>query len=334
MNFLEKCRVSSLVLGAILLKRRLPLAVTWNITYRCNLKCGYCGVHQKKIKELDTTGVISVIDELAQAGTRYLKFSGGEPLCREDLGEIIVHCRRKNIQVLLNSNGTLIKKEFQKIKDVEEIQFCLDGPPEVHDRMRGDGVHAQVLEAINMCQRHKISCGLITVLTRSSIPSIPYILQIAERYKIGVCFQPVTQDMSNGCDTEALSMLRPDPSEFREAVNFLMGEKRRGNRFIAQSMSGLKHLYRWPEPKKVNCLKRRVCAFLEPDGKVFTCNMFPDYEKYLISPEGKGYKKTFVQISLPFPCAECWSNDMELNLSGELKMDAMLSLWKRFSERT
>ena len=77
-------------------KKRIPLSVYLNLTYRCPNHCVYCNYpnfNARKDKELSTRRILKLIDEMAEAGCRKLHLTGGEPLIREDLGEIIHHVR-------------------------------------------------------------------------------------------------------------------------------------------------------------------------------------------------------------------------------------------------
>ena len=65
--------------------------VVWNVTQQCNLKCVHCYAHAKATgghNELTTRQGKELIDDLARFGVPVLLFSGGEPLCRDDLFEL------------------------------------------------------------------------------------------------------------------------------------------------------------------------------------------------------------------------------------------------------
>jgi len=330
MIFSEKLNIIKKVLQAIVFRKKNLLAVTWNITFKCNLQCGYCGAWEKEMKELNTERVFAIVEEFANLGTKFIKFSGGEPLLREDLGEIIDFCKRKGIRVLLNSNGTLVKKEFWKIKEIDEIQLSLDGPRDINDALRGKGVHDKVIEAIEICTNNKINVSLSTVISKYNIACIPYILDVATKYKIVAWFQPVNQMVSTYSDKDIHSLFAPEERDFKSIVNFLIEEKKKGNKAIGSSYAGLKHLYHWPTPKKVDCFLRFFHCLMEPDGRIFTCNEFKDYQKYLI-PVSKSIRDSFNKISFPHPCVNCWCSDIELNLICNFKLNAMMNIWKRFS---
>ena len=332
MNFLEKLNTSRKFLQAVVFKKRSPLSISWNITYRCNLKCGYCGAWEKKVKELSTKKVFAIIDEFINMGTKFIKFSGGEPLLREDLGQIIDFCKRKKLYVLLNSNGTLVKKEQEKLKGVKEIQLSLDGPPQINDAIRGRGVHDKVIEAVKICKDRNISVMLTTVISKYNISHIPYILDIAKEYKIGVQFQPADQIFSYRDNKNINFLFSPKEEDYRKVISFLLEEKSKGNKFIYNSISGLKHIYHWPKPQKINCLLSLLRCHIEPDGRIFVCNDFRNYQKYLVSVD-VSYKESFDKLSLPYPCKECWCSDIEYNMCESFKLDSLLDMWKRFSSK-
>ena len=97
MNFFEKLDISRKVLQAIIFKKRFPLLATWNITYRCNLQCKYCGVirNYSRIEKLNSASIFNIAEKLTDAGVKFINFTGGEPLLREDLKDIVGFCKSK-----------------------------------------------------------------------------------------------------------------------------------------------------------------------------------------------------------------------------------------------
>jgi len=79
-------------------KVNAPFLVVWDITHRCNLRCAHCYQDAKKAlpDELDTEEAKKVLDELAAAGVVAIAFSGGEPLMRQDIKEIIRYAEEKS----------------------------------------------------------------------------------------------------------------------------------------------------------------------------------------------------------------------------------------------
>lgn len=326
----EKINLAQKVLQAIVLRKRFPLVVTWHLTYRCNAQCRYCGSWEQRTDELNTEAILDIIDELAVLGTKYIKFSGGEVLLRHDLGSIVNFCRKKNMYVLVNSNGVLIKKKFAKLKNINKLQLSLDGPRCIHDVIRGEGTHDSVIHAIELCRRNGVEVDITTVISKYNALSLPYLLGIAEKYRVGIHFQPVDQNLSGNSSRDIHRLFAPDEHIYRETINFLIGKKLNGYKFIENSLAGLKHLYQWPRSKAINCFASRIFCNIEPDGKIFICDMFPNYRNYLTAI-GRTFGETFTKLSLPHSCQGCWSGMMvELNLLRNLEPQSLVKMWRRY----
>lgn len=310
---------------AVLFKKKSPLILIFHVTYRCNLRCGYCGFHERKSAELDTKGALSLIERFYRLGTRFIVLSGGEPLLREDIGEIIDSCKRKRMFISMNSNGTLVQEKIDAIRNIDILKLSLDGPREINDRVKGLGAYDKVLKAIEICKRKGLNMGITTVISKHNISSFTHVLDIAKEYNIGVSFQPADQTHCGNIEKDISSEL-PMEADFKQAVSFLIGEKAKGNYRINNSLAGLKHLSFWPGPKKIFCLASRLCVFLNPEGKVFVCDMFPNSQSYLVSI-GSSLKETLESVSLPHPCQYCWSGStIDFNLFAGAKLNRLWGL--------
>jgi len=334
MNNSERLNIARRVLQTMLFKRKFPLVLMWGLTYRCNLSCLYCGCREEKVEELDTENVCSIIDKASKLGTKFITFGGGEPLLREDLGEIIDYCKGKHIRVLINSNGTLIKKDFYKIKNVDEIQISLDGPPHINDAIRGKSVHDKVIEALGICKDNNINVMLNATISKQNISYIPYLLKIAQEHKVEVYFQPANQNLSHNSRRDINFLYGPEEDDYKSVINFLIKQKLDGNALIKNSIPGLKYIYHWPKPHNIKCLMSLLTCTIEPNGKIFLCDCFPDYQKYLKILD-EDFEKSFKNILLPHACNECWTGSLvDVNLATSFQFDNMLNLWDRFINMT
>ena len=89
--------------------RNIPLIAHWELTYRCNMTCAHCYcVQDESKKELSFSEARFVIDALADMGSLYLTFSGGEILVRDDFFFFSHYAREKGFALRLLTNGTLI----------------------------------------------------------------------------------------------------------------------------------------------------------------------------------------------------------------------------------
>ena len=122
---------------------RVPLEAHLELTHRCNAQCVHCycvvrdGLREAKQRELTTHEVTRVLDDLAEMGTLYVIFSGGEVLVREDFFEIAAHAKRRGFafRVFTNAIG-LDEARSQRLAAVEPLSVELSiysADPQVHD---------------------------------------------------------------------------------------------------------------------------------------------------------------------------------------------------------
>src|SRR3979409_1162075 len=71
----------------------IPMSVHFDITYRCNERCVHCYLDHDDHGEMTTAEIKRVLNELADAGTFFLTFSGGEVLMRRDFFELLEYAR-------------------------------------------------------------------------------------------------------------------------------------------------------------------------------------------------------------------------------------------------
>ncbi len=132
------------------------------VTYKCNLRCPMCflwkgpGEYDKQHdkKELSTEEMFHLIDDFAAIGTAGIGFTGGEPILRPDMLDIIKYTKKKGMVTHMSSNGRIIASKGIAKKVVESgldaIGFSVDGAlPKTHDAIRGKGSYEGVLQAID-----------------------------------------------------------------------------------------------------------------------------------------------------------------------------------------
>ena len=95
------------------------MIVSWNTTNACNMYCDHCyrDAGCKAEDELNTVEAKKLLDEIAKAGFKIMIFSGGEPLMRPDILELVAHATSLGLRSVFGTNGTLITLEMaQKLK--------------------------------------------------------------------------------------------------------------------------------------------------------------------------------------------------------------------------
>ena len=176
-------------------KDKKPVVV-WNVGQRCNLKCVHCYSQSKDIEypgELNTKEAKAMLDGLAEFGAPVILFSGGEPLMREDLMELITYAKDKGLRAVISTNGTLITEEkAEELKQfgLSYVGISLDGLRETNDKFRGiEGAFDDALQGIRNCLKLEIKVGLRFTINKRNAQDIPGIFELIEKEKIPrVCF--------------------------------------------------------------------------------------------------------------------------------------------------
>lgn len=114
------------------------------LTERCNNACIHCYINlpemdaQAKTRELSTARWQTILDQAAALGVLSVRFTGGEPLLRDDFTEIYLHARRLGLKVTLFTNGRLITPQlaalFTRVPPLEKIEITVYGmSPKTYD---------------------------------------------------------------------------------------------------------------------------------------------------------------------------------------------------------
>jgi radical SAM protein with 4Fe4S-binding SPASM domain len=154
-----------------------PVDVQWLATERCNLSCAHCGTNagKKNPEELTTEEIKRAIDELALLGTELFQLTGGEPLLREDLWEVLEYAASRGLGYSMVTNGTFVpqfEKQFRKLPP-EAIKVSVDGTPDTHNKIRGAENFHQCMTALSFFEdlgiRTRVLC---TTLNQMNFPEL------------------------------------------------------------------------------------------------------------------------------------------------------------------
>jgi len=159
----------------------------WEITKRCNLNCLHCISSVGSKRELNEKSALTAVDILKNWGCEEIYFTGGEPLFRQDIFDVLKKSKENKMKVGLLSNGVLINnKNIRQIKKyVDEIGISLDGASaEINDAIRGKNSLKTIINAINLIKKHKILVSLYITICKLNINDFENILGLAKSLKI------------------------------------------------------------------------------------------------------------------------------------------------------
>lgn len=179
-----------------------PVLGTLMVTYRCNLRCEMCDMPGKAVdyrrqgkEEFSTEQFLQIIREFANLGIPGIGFTGGEPLLREDIFELMAETRKLGMIAHLNSNGWLLgDNEADRIIaiGVDSVNISLDGASAAtHDRIRRcTGSFDRAVAALQRLVARKRQTGAkiriktVAVLSESNIGEVQQMLDFGA--KLGI----------------------------------------------------------------------------------------------------------------------------------------------------
>jgi len=323
---------SAVALGRIfVLKQRVPLFVLWNVTFRCNLRCRYCGACDVRQEELDTAGVLRGLDDLWALGARWITFGGGEPLLRPDMGEIMAHARKLGFEPFLSTNGWLIPRCMDVVRLASHVNLSLDGPRAIHDEVRGEGAFDHTLDAARACRDAGVPVSFQCTLSSMNLQCVDDVVALAGSLNVPIMFQPATAWLEPSVQPNPIA---PERDAYRSAINRLI-ELKRGGRPVSNSVAGLRHLMCWPDNTSVWCSAGKIMAVVEPDGRLLACHQC-DFARTAAENDGGAaafIREQFARTPALPGCAQCWCGPLvELAMLFSMQSGAVSGALRRFFE--
>jgi radical SAM protein with 4Fe4S-binding SPASM domain len=152
--------------------------VYYAITDGCNLRCPYCYASSEKCLpgELDTAAALDLVDQIAALGAEYLVFTGGEPMLRKDLFQVVEHTKAAGLKANIISNATMIRtaRTAQRFAELfDQVTISLDGgTAETHDRTRGAGSFAKTFQAIRLLNAAGVRPRINHIVTSENVDEL------------------------------------------------------------------------------------------------------------------------------------------------------------------
>lgn len=307
-------------------RHRVPLTMNLHVSGTCCNRCLYCVLDNDDSVAISIDLLKTVLREAWRMGGRRVNLTGGEPLLRDDLAEIVHYAKAQGFFVSLATCGARAQEQLEAIKAVDRVMLSLDGPRDVHNRLCGPGSFETLQQATGIFETHNISYWTTTVLTKINIPHIDWIVEHARAHAIQANFvllltqnEPVPLRLPSG---DEVSEILPDDEEIRSAVRQLMQLKRAGGA-IGSSMSYLRQLLKWPDYGNVTsptpsrhyrCVAHQATCELLSDGTLHSCVSVPGCPAG-ISVVEHGFAEAFNRLPEIENCRSCAiSCQLESNL--------------------
>ena len=296
------------------LGKRSPLTVIFNVTDRCNLQCDYCyaDYYKRDHETLSLEEILKVLGELSKMGCKRISLSGGEPLIRKDIGEIIGYIKKRGMECAINSNGVLVPKKIDLIKGIDSLCLSLDGDEQAHDSCRGKGSFQKVIDAIECAGKYKIPLVTNTVLHKNNLHSIDFVLELAKKYGFLAEFNLSIAHLIN---SDKNAEYKGNDEEIKEALSKIIDYKKRGYPILF-SKKAFEYSLSWPTYQveayynnppafeHAKCTAGKYFCIFDTNGDVYPCpHLIGKYKP--VNAVKEGFKKAFVDLDR-HNCKACY----------------------------
>lgn len=157
---------------------RRPISGTWELTYRCHLRCGHCWVNlpvsdgNARRRELTLPEVQRITDEVVEAGCLWMTLTGGEVTMRPDFVDVFRYMKRAGLVLTVYTNGAAITErlaDFFAAWPPARVEISLYAiTPDTYRAVTGVPALAPVLRGIRLLLDRDIKVKLKSVVTRDN----------------------------------------------------------------------------------------------------------------------------------------------------------------------
>jgi len=285
-----------------LVKAGPPLHLTVYVTGVCNLRCRHC-FHFEEVAAAKRGPTVEEVEKLAASTERmgplvWVSFGGGEPMLRRELPELAEAFGRRGLRHLaIPTNGLVEPTQHGTVDAILEacpetflsLAVSIDGPPEVHDRIRDEeGAHARALASLDAYLeqarergRDRLGVGLIVTLTAENQETLAtHVEELVRQHRP----DNVTINLARGTALDE-SLLEVDLAAYRRLVETK-------ERLMAEGLLGYfdfplarlavardRRMYRYVEAVARGrddyrpCTAGRLSAVVFEDGEVHPCEL-------------------------------------------------------------
>lgn len=267
----------------------------WEVTQQCNLNCIHCRADaspmKKDAKSIAGKDAKRLIDNLCEIGCPTLALTGGEPLLRKDIVEIVEYAHSKGIKVRIQSNAQLLTESLAdelKAAGLYSYGIGLDGSnSSINDQIRNkQGALDKSIRAIKILKERGIKVHVEFTITKINVNDLGKTLDLLESLNVDTFLARAA--LFSGRASSASSLFRLTPGEYKTFLEKLRDE-RKNRKIILNCQDPLYHLVDNEMVEKLSkygdiysgniitgCTAGINMIHIHTDGNVGVCTFLPD----------------------------------------------------------
>lgn len=253
--------------------------VAWELTRNCNLNCVHCRAAASKgphKEELTFAECKRILDQIAGFASPTIILTGGEPLMRDDIFEIIEYGNKQGLRLVIAINGTLLTEEkAMKLRDggIKRVSLSLDGKDaKAHDAFRGvDGSYNSVMKAADILNATGLPFQINTTVTRFNVSDLFEIYNLVKLIGAVAWHVFLLVPVGRGKDLKGKEL---DAMAYEDVLNWLYDIESRNE--LEMKVTCAPHYYRIVKergsiPKSAGCLAGKSFMFISHKGIAQPC---------------------------------------------------------------
>jgi len=257
-----------------------PITVSFEITYNCNARCEHCDLGDY-VKEPHTEPKVFG-QWMADLKPAVAQISGGEPLLRKDLLDIIGEMRRRDpvaVFVITTNVQLLNEEKYLQLREagIDQFSLSLDYPDERHNifrHMKKNFEH--IKELVPQLARYGNDDLILACVVQSdNFHDLPRIAELAKEWGSGVNFS--TYNSLRTGNTDYLVNSENDLKELQKIVNKLIAMQKDGYPILTSPWTLQQMINFFRDGEKANCQAGKRFLIVNPWGKLTPCGMFRDH---------------------------------------------------------
>jgi len=290
-----------------------PYHVQWLITRRCNYRCEGCNVwREQDSRELSTEQILEGLDILRELGTIEVVLSGGNPLLRNDIGEIIEYASRYFITTVYD-NGSLAAMKIEELRRADFVAISLDSlDPQKNDRARGiEGAYRNSMKAVEKLREEGIPVSVSPTISQANLHEIVNFTECFLKMGIPVWYCLYSYDSNDqsqlfriGKESDSLAIA--DKKAMGDLCDSLAKMKKRNKRILItrQVLEAVKKLYTTGE-RTWRCRALQSFFVVDHLGRVAGCHLHEQVTTIFDLPKVWNTEKLDALRKMYRDCTQC-----------------------------
>ncbi len=252
-----------------------PKSAVIAVTYKCNSRCTMCDIWQREVPaEVGADFYLRLPPSLRQ-----VNISGGEPMLRSDLGQILENIQRtcKDVRIVISTNGLQPKRTLELLGVHPEIgvRVSVDGLEEAHDKIRDvPGNFKKCLETLDLLRAGGFKdLGFSYTVSERSDPQLLAVKRLADERRMEfTCSVAHSSNFFFGTQKEAFPRADEHVAELETLMDLHLRSGRPKEWFRAYYTNGLIRRLRGKK-RMMPCYALEEFFYLDPYGNVYPCNV-------------------------------------------------------------